>query len=678
MTVSKVVSRLKKVKKSGNGYMALCPAHDDKKPSLSIAEGEGGKVLLRCFAGCSPESVVTAIGLKIKDLFPGSDRQITPFNGNGPTKTSTTLTLTNRRKAIAAIYQYRDENGNFLYENVRYQPKDFRQRRSDGNGGHIYNLSGIDRVPYRLPELLDAIKNGTEEIWFTEGEKDADNLRALGFTVTSFKNWRKDFNPYIEGCHAVLFRHHDKSGLKQAKDAAGKIATLAKSVKIIDLFDGEPLSDTHGQDVSDWIDARLAEEFDNETVAQQLAVHVNRSDTWQSKTATSQTTGGLTLKTSSSVNQLAAEMNGADVLDAIECFTGRFISYPSEPAHVGHVLWIAHAWFMDYWDSTPRLAVLSPEPGSGKSRLLEVTEALVPRPIHSVNTTSAYLFRKVSDPAGPPTILYDEIDTVFGPKARDNEDLRGMLNAGHRKGAMAGRCVVRGRVVETEELPSFCAVALAGLNDLPDTLMTRSLVIRMRRRGPNENIEPWRHRKNGEEARPIAEKLEAWAMSYESVAFAEPPPGISDRNADVWEPLLTVAELAGGKWPERSCVAAVALVASKSEDKHSLGVQLLMDSKTIFKTDVRLPTDEIIGRLLNITESIWCDLRGKSLDDRTLAKLLRPYGISSRQIRFSDKNLRGYERTDFDDAWSRYLPTNIPFGEPNDMNTTSATSATRK
>jgi hypothetical protein len=135
--------------------------------------------------------------------------------------------------------------------------------------------------------------------------------------------------------------------------------------------------------------------------------------------------------------------SGADLLDDVEAFLARFVVYPAEAARVAHTLWIAHAWFMDRWDSTPRIAFLSPEPGSGKSRALEVTEPLVPRPVHAVNTTPAYLFRKVSDPDGAPTLLYDEIDTVFGPKAKDNEDIRGMLNAGHRKGATAGRCVVR-------------------------------------------------------------------------------------------------------------------------------------------------------------------------------------------------------------------------------------------
>ena len=149
---------------------------------------------------------------------------------------------------------------------------------------------------------------------------------------------------------------------------------------------------------------------------------------------------------------------------------------------------------MDCWESTPRIAFLSPEPQSGKTRALEVTEPLVPRPVHAVNTTPAYLFRKVSDPAGLPTILYDEIDTVFGPKAKDNEEIRGMLNAGHRKGAVAGRCVTKGNKIVTEELPAYCAVAIAGLDDLPDTIMTRSVVVRMKPRARAEKVKPWRLR----------------------------------------------------------------------------------------------------------------------------------------------------------------------------------------
>ena len=193
-------------------------------------------------------------------------------------------------------------------------------------------------------------------------------------------------------------------------------------------------------------------------------------------------------------NKLDAIVDGDGLLAEVHDFLGRFVAYPSPECQVAHALWIAHTHLMEAWDSTPRIAFLSAEPGSGKSRALEVTALLVPRPIEAINATPAYLFRKVADAQGLPTILFDEIDTIFGPKAKDNEEIRGVLNAGHRRGAMAGRCVVRGKTVETEELPAYCAVAVAGIGNLPDTILTRSVVVRMRRRAPNERVQQFRRR----------------------------------------------------------------------------------------------------------------------------------------------------------------------------------------
>lgn len=178
-----------------------------------------------------------------------------------------------------------------------------------------------------------------------------------------------------------------------------------------------------------------------------------------------------------SAEQFADRMNAkfgekvelGELLTNVYNFLARFVCYPSEHAHVAHVLWIAHAHLMDAWESTPRLAFLSPEPASGKTRALEITELLVPNAVQAINVRPAYLFRKVGDDNAKPTILYDEIDTVFGPKAKENEEIRGLLNAGHRRGAVAGRCVVRGKIIETEDISAYCAVALAGLGWLPDT-----------------------------------------------------------------------------------------------------------------------------------------------------------------------------------------------------------------
>lgn len=379
------------------------------------------------------------------------------------------------------------------------------------------------------------------------------------------------------------------------------------------------------------------------------------------------------------ITQALEEMrwqSGDVVLDDVEAFLGRFVAYPSEAARVAHVLWIAHAWFMDQWDSTPRLAFLSPEAGSGKSRALEVTEPLVPRPVHAVNVSASYLFRKVSDEDGRPTILYDEIDTVFGPKAKENEDLRGLLNAGHRKGATAGRCEVHGKKVRTVDYPAYCAVALAGLDDLPDTLMTRSIVVRMRRRSPQERIDPWRLRLNGAEGEEIGDRLRVWANeSQHLIRWPELPEGIEDRNADVWEALVAVADLAGGEWPDRARVAAVSLVAQSQDRTGSLGVMLLRDLRTVFGDVDRLPTETILERLHLIDESPWADIRGKALDARGLARRLsryQPDPPKPKVYRDGAVTVRGYEAGDLRDLWSRYLaPVSASLGD-----VTSETNAT--
>ncbi|MFP6815194.1 MAG: DUF3631 domain-containing protein, partial [Pseudomonadales bacterium] len=315
---------------------------------------------------------------------------------------------------------------------------------------------------------------------------------------------------------------------------------------------------------------------------------------------------------------------------------GRFITYPSEAAHVAHTLWIAHTHLMEVWDSTPRLAILSPEPECGKSRVLEVSEVLVPRPVESVNVTPAYHFRKVADDAGRPTILYDEIDTVFGPKARDNDEIRGLLNAGHRKHAKAGRCVTNGKTISTEDFPAYCAVAMAGIGDLPDTIIGRSIILRMRRRAPSETVHPWRRRTYYDEGNALRERLSAWASSVEDELMGywpEMPPGVEDRSADVWEALLAVADKAGGEWPKRARVACVALVAELRDGASSLGIKLLTDLKVIFDGHDHKPTHDILRALYAIEESPWSELRGKPLTPRGLANLLRRYNVKPRDVR---------------------------------------------
>lgn len=355
---------------------------------------------------------------------------------------------------------------------------------------------------------------------------------------------------------------------------------------------------------------------------------------------------------------LKLDRSGEVILDETYAFIGQFVSYPSDHARIAHTLWLAHTHSMDSWESTPRIAFLSPEPGSGKTRALEISETLVPRPVESINASPAYIFRRVSAAEGPPTILFDEIDTIFGPKAKDNEELRGIINAGHRRGAMAGRCVVKGKTIETEELPAYCAVAIAGLGALPDTILSRSVVIRMRRRAPGEVVKAYRRRLHAPEGFKIRDRLGAWAESVRSgmrQAWPAMPPGVEDRDADVWEALLAVADAAGGEWPARAREAAVALVADSKGSTPSLGVRLLSDLRNIFGGRDSLASEDILRKLAEMDEAPWADLRGKPIDSRKLAGLLRPYGVASKNVRLEQGVVKGYAREDLYDPWSRYL-----------------------
>ncbi|WP_031026377.1 DUF3631 domain-containing protein [Streptomyces sp. NRRL WC-3725] len=362
-----------------------------------------------------------------------------------------------------------------------------------------------------------------------------------------------------------------------------------------------------------------------------------------------------------------AAIDGAALLDEVEAFHRRFNVFPTEAAYVAVTLWDAHAHLLDCFDSTPRIAFLSPEPGSGKTRALEIVETLVPQPMTAVNASAAALFRSVSSGNGKPTILFDEIDTVFGPKAGDNEELRGFLNAGHRRTGVTYRCIGDGGQQTVQAFPSYCAVAVAGLGSLPDTILSRSVIIRMRRRARNEKVEPFRARVHEAEGHKLRDRLAAWAeqaRGFVMGAWPDMPDGVTDRPADVWEPLLAIADAAGGHWPERARKACVTLVtASKANDKGSLGVRLLTDLRDHVMVGIdRLPTIAILDRLNALDDAPWADLHGKPLDNRRLSRMLAEYmtadnePITSRNIKTAGSVLKGYYAADLWDAWARYCP----------------------
>jgi hypothetical protein len=357
--------------------------------------------------------------------------------------------------------------------------------------------------------------------------------------------------------------------------------------------------------------------------------------------------------------------DGAALLDAVRAFLSRFVAFPTDHALTAATLWAAHTHLMSAWENTARLALLSPEPGSGKTRVLEVLELLTPEPMHVLNASPAAIFRTIEKDR--PVLLLDEVDTVFSRNGKDDDqDLRGLLNSGYRRGATIPRC--SGPLHEVRMFPTFCAVALAGLGDLPDTLMTRSVIIRMRRRAPGEHVEPFRRRLHGGEGEALCKQLAAWSKAIVGEVtdvYPDLPTGITDRPADVWEPLLAVADAAGGEWPELARQACVALVkAAQSTDSGSLGVRLLTDLRAVFGASQTLSTETILTGLHALPEAPWSDLRGKPLDARGLARRLSAYEVQSTKVKIDGRPVQGYRREHLWDTWQRYLPPVSATPEP--------------
>lgn len=352
------------------------------------------------------------------------------------------------------------------------------------------------------------------------------------------------------------------------------------------------------------------------------------------------------------------------ILDRIEEVFTRYVAFPSDEARWAVVGWVVHCWVVAAFDTTPRLAVLSPEKGSGKTRVLEILVLLCPNAMLTVQISPAAVFSLIEQ--GPITLLMDESDTYLGHKvAEKHEDLRGLVNAGYRRGATVPRVEMTGKTRDVRQFPAFAPVALAGIGDLPDTIIDRSIVISMKRRAPNEQVESFRQRRAERETADLKDWLQAWSdANVDRIEDDEPdlPEGIVDRAADVWEPLIVIGDRAGGEWSMKMRRAAVVLNQLRQSRDPSLGVRLLTDVRELFTEHNvdRFSTDHLLELLAGMDESPWGDIKGRPVDARRLARWLKPYEVRPGDHRFGDTTKKGYLLEDFYEAFNRYLPPPLP------------------
>jgi putative DNA primase/helicase len=341
-------------------------------------------------------------------------------------------------------------------------------------------------------------------------------------------------------------------------------------------------------------------------------------------------------------------VDGAELVDDITRTILRYLALPETTAQTVAV-WAVHTHCYDAFTISPRLAITSPEKGCGKTTLLDVVSCMVARPLPVCNAKVAAIFRVVEM---KPTLLMDEADTYF----HDNDELRGILNAGHRKGGYVLRC--EGDDLEPRMFSTWAPAAIAAIGKLPDTLNDRAVPCRMHRRKPSERVKSFRIDRTDDLA-VLARKAARWAADIEEfLRKADPDVGpLSNRVADNWRPLLAIADAAGGEWPARIQAASV---KAASKDDPSTKVQLLKDINAFFK-DRGNPHAvfgrELLDHLISMDDRRWGEWsKGKPMSRTQLSTLLAPFEVHSSDVRIGNATAKGYYRTHFDDAFAAYTP----------------------
>lgn len=333
---------------------------------------------------------------------------------------------------------------------------------------------------------------------------------------------------------------------------------------------------------------------------------------------------------------MATKAQVLELLDALLAFYRKYAVYPTEHHYSVLLLWAAHSYVYEEFDTSPRLFLDSAVPGCGKTRTLELLDETARHPLMAFSASPAALIRTIDK--GGRTILMDEIDTLYNKNGGNgSEDVTAVVNAGYKNGARVPRCVGQGMDIDVVELDAYAPMALAGLHsNVPEAVRSRSIHFRMKKRKPSETISPFYRRDVTEEAKSLRDGLEEWLEPLrEEVRAARPtmPKGVEDRAAEVWEPLLVIADLAGGEWPKRGRDACKHFVFAKSGYARPIGIDLLADIQTVFNGAEKMASADLVAALVAISDAPWNDIRGSFLNQATLANFLRPFDVRPKTIR---------------------------------------------
>ena len=628
-----------------------------------------------------------------------------------------------KKGILVAAFGYQNASGDVVYtiERIEYpiikdgkKKKKFRARRSDPlkSGAFVYDLEGVERVPYRLPGLIEGIASG-HPVLIPEGEAKVDKLIGLGLVATcnAFGGGVEkpaELAAYLRDADVVLLPDNDDVGFKHIDNIGALLTGVAKRIRVLllpalppkgdiidwltaggtrDQLDGliaaaalwQPRSEAEDREEDkaseedkakakadeDALIAALAKmkgiEYGRQRkkAAKELGINAGDLDR-EVKAYRERERDAVPLFSHWQVVIWPEPVDGDALLRAIVARIKRFVVCSDNQALLA-ALWVMFSWVHEVATHSPILVATSAEAESGKSTLLGVVAFLVPRSITTIEISPAALYRSID--RWTPSFIVDEFDTVLA--ADDKSELRAIINAGHTPESKIIRCT------EPDYIPTafspFCpkALGLIGLK-MPASTLGRSIIIRLKRRKVSQAVEEFKHTDDAQ-SQDLRGRLLRWSEdSAEALAKAVPimPDGFSNRRTNNYWMLFAIADSCGLDWDEKARMAAMQIEGAV--DISSVKVRLLQDIKKVFETDgqldnkgrVVLLSKGLCTRLTEFEESPWATWsKGKEIGPRHLAMLLGDFEIYTRDVHLANGvHGNGYYKDAFEEAWATYLP----------------------
>jgi hypothetical protein len=617
-----------------------------------------------------------------------------------------------RPKINVAEFPYEDENGNTLFVVERLEnpaildegkpKKTIKQKRPDPKypGKWIWNIEGVPIVPYRLPQIMEAIADN-HPIVIVEGEPKVDLLRSWNIAGTCNSQgalkWKPAHSEFLRGADVIICPDADDTGWQHANQVAESLDGIATRIRILLLPDAKPKDDvidwakrggTREQfdalidQAPDWTPVSASEQRNEEEKAKAKAredallnalIEAQGLDYERQKKAVAKELDVSPTAIDNEVKARREDMQAAplyghwitepwlevcdgdallrDIIRRIK----RHIVIKDEYA-LAIALWIVMSWVHDdIATHSPILNVNSAEPESGKSTLLTLVSLLMPKCISCVEISEAAIYRAIKK--WQPSFCFDEFDTILTND--DKAALRSVINSGHRRGQGVLRCV--GEDKDPELFPTFApkAIGMVG-KKLPAATLSRCIFVELYRRLDSEPVDELKD--DDSDLANLRSRLRRWAFdSQDTLQNARPvmPDGLRNRKADNWKLQLAIADLCSSvveAWGDKARDAAIKI--ETGSDSRTGNTRALAAIKAVHAKvkGEGISSADLIDKMAAEPDSEWAEWRnGKPISQKQLANLLKSFKIFPDQVRIDGHQIRGYLWTWFQDAWERYL-----------------------